>query len=78
MAYSIVEVLDKYYSLKAGLKWPNDILIKGKKIGGILSEVIAEPGQINRIIMGVGININYYAKDLPGEIAQSAGTIMDF
>jgi BirA family biotin operon repressor/biotin-[acetyl-CoA-carboxylase] ligase len=40
------------------LKWPNDLLINGKKVGGILTEMHAEPGQIRFVIVGMGLNVN--------------------
>jgi BirA family transcriptional regulator, biotin operon repressor / biotin---[acetyl-CoA-carboxylase] ligase len=44
--------------LKLDLKWPNDILIGGKKVGGILTEMHAEPNQVRFVIVGIGINVN--------------------
>jgi BirA family transcriptional regulator, biotin operon repressor / biotin---[acetyl-CoA-carboxylase] ligase len=40
------------------LKWPNDLLINGKKVGGILTEMHAEPGQVRFVIVGIGLNVN--------------------
>ena len=40
------------------LKWPNDLLLGGKKVGGILTEMHAEPSQVRFVIVGVGINVN--------------------
>jgi BirA family transcriptional regulator, biotin operon repressor / biotin---[acetyl-CoA-carboxylase] ligase len=40
------------------LKWPNDLLITGKKVGGILTEMHAEPGQVRFVIVGIGLNVN--------------------
>jgi BirA family biotin operon repressor/biotin-[acetyl-CoA-carboxylase] ligase len=40
------------------LKWPNDILVGGKKLGGILTEMHAEPNQVRFVIVGIGINVN--------------------
>jgi BirA family transcriptional regulator, biotin operon repressor / biotin---[acetyl-CoA-carboxylase] ligase len=54
------------------LKWPNDLLIKGKKLGGILTEMHAEPAQVRFVIVGMGINVNQekFPADL-GAIATS-------
>jgi BirA family biotin operon repressor/biotin-[acetyl-CoA-carboxylase] ligase len=58
--------------LTADLKWPNDLLINGKKVGGILTEMHAEPGQIRFVIVGIGLNVNQerFAGEL-GAIATS-------
>ena len=45
------------------IKWPNDILIDGKKISGILAETVFKNGELKGIIIGVGINLNADAKD---------------
>src|ERR1700724_2097619 len=44
--------------LNVDLKWPNDLLIRGKKVGGILTEMHAEPAQIRFVIVGIGLNVN--------------------
>jgi len=54
---AIWNVLNKY-EYNPLIKWPNDILINGKKIAGILSELNGEMGKINYIIVGMGINCN--------------------
>lgn len=53
--------------VKADLKWPNDLLIDGKKICGILTEMNAEATRVRYIVVGVGINVNQasFPKELP-------------
>jgi BirA family biotin operon repressor/biotin-[acetyl-CoA-carboxylase] ligase len=53
--------------LNVDLKWPNDLLIGGKKFGGILTEMHAEPTQIRFVIVGIGINVNQ--ERFPPELA---------
>ncbi len=48
-----------------GIKWPNDIYYQNKKVGGILTEMSAESDRINFVVVGVGINANSVAADLP-------------
>ncbi len=45
-------------NLKPRIKWPNDILLNGKKVCGILSELVADLGEINYAIVGIGLNVN--------------------
>ena len=51
----------------AGIKWPNDLLLDGKKICGILTELSAEMERINYMVVGVGINVNQEESDFPEE-----------
>lgn len=53
--------------LVVDLKWPNDLLISGKKVGGILTEMHAEPGQVRFLIVGIGLNVNQ--EKFPAELA---------
>jgi BirA family biotin operon repressor/biotin-[acetyl-CoA-carboxylase] ligase len=59
----------------ARLKWPNDILLNGKKIAGILSEMELEGPEIRCVILGVGINVNWKQEDFTPELQNSAGSI---
>ena len=44
--------------MNADLKWPNDVLIDGKKVCGILTEMNAEATRVRYIVVGIGINVN--------------------
>ena len=59
--------------LAVDLKWPNDLLIGGKKTGGILTEMHAEPGQIRFVIVGIGLNVNQ--EKFSGEVAETATSL---
>jgi BirA family transcriptional regulator, biotin operon repressor / biotin---[acetyl-CoA-carboxylase] ligase len=54
--HSAVEQIDSRVS--PDLKWPNDLLIEGKKFCGILTEMNAEPTRVRHIVVGIGINVN--------------------
>jgi len=45
--------------VQSDLRWPNDLLIGGKKLGGILTEMHAEPDHVKFLIVGMGINVNH-------------------
>lgn len=63
---ALVETLNSMdNNLNAKIKWPNDILISGKKISGILTELSADVEKINYIVVGVGINLNTEKGILP-------------
>ncbi|MGB9902260.1 biotin--[acetyl-CoA-carboxylase] ligase [Methanothrix sp.] len=55
------------YGLNARIKWPNDVLVNGRKICGILTEISAELDIINYVIIGIGINANMSVSSLPEE-----------
>ncbi len=61
--------------LEARLKWPNDIFVHGKKVGGILSEMVAEGEQIRFIILGVGLNVNWRREDVPSDLREIATSL---
>lgn len=64
-AVAVAKAIRSYTGLNAVIKWPNDILINGKKVCGILTEMKAEQDMIDFIILGIGVNVNTKAKDLP-------------
>jgi BirA family biotin operon repressor/biotin-[acetyl-CoA-carboxylase] ligase len=55
---AVATTIRKLFGLKAGLKWPNDVLIEGKKVCGILAEMDAEMDVVNFVNVGIGINAN--------------------
>jgi BirA family biotin operon repressor/biotin-[acetyl-CoA-carboxylase] ligase len=54
-AYTAIQT---HSGLVVDLKWPNDLLTSGKKVGGILTEMHAEPGLVRFVIVGIGVNVN--------------------
>lgn len=75
IAVGIMEGIKKYTGHDVKIKWPNDILINGKKIVGILTEISAEMERINYIVAGVGINANQNVDDFPEEIKIKATSL---
>jgi len=69
------QALARACGLEARLKWPNDILVNGKKVAGILSEMEAEGLQVRFIILGVGINVNWQKKDIPPDLQEIATSL---
>lgn len=57
-ALAVSRTLEKYLQMVPQLKWPNDVLVQGKKISGILSESQTDDEKVEFVIIGIGININ--------------------
>jgi BirA family biotin operon repressor/biotin-[acetyl-CoA-carboxylase] ligase len=67
-AVAIVKAIERCAQIKAQIKWPNDILINEKKVGGILTEMSAELDMINWVVVGIGINVNVDHREFPEDI----------
>jgi len=52
------------------VKWPNDLWVGNKKLGGILSEAVSGPGGLEAVVVGLGINVNLTAEQVPEELRQ--------
>jgi BirA family transcriptional regulator, biotin operon repressor / biotin---[acetyl-CoA-carboxylase] ligase len=70
---SVRSAVQAVTGLAVDLKWPNDVLIRGKKAGGILTEMHAEPGQIRFVIVGIGLDVNQ--EKFPAELANLATSL---
>jgi BirA family biotin operon repressor/biotin-[acetyl-CoA-carboxylase] ligase len=62
-------------NLQPEIKWPNDILIGGKKVAGILTELSAELDKVRYIILGIGIDVNLDAGEFPTELEKMATSL---
>jgi BirA family transcriptional regulator, biotin operon repressor / biotin---[acetyl-CoA-carboxylase] ligase len=74
-AVAIVQAIEDLTDLLPEIKWPNDILIRGKKVTGILTELEAEADRINSVIIGIGINVNQTIEDFPSELQEIATSL---
>ena len=75
-AVALARTVRGLYNLDAGIKWPNDLLINGRKSAGILTEMSAEPELVRHIILGVGIDVNMPREDFPKEIKDISTSVM--
>lgn len=63
LSVCLAKVLETY-GLKPQIKWPNDVLINGKKIAGILSESVMQGGLFKGLVVGIGVNLNAQQQDV--------------
>jgi len=75
MAVAVAEGIRQATGLDAVVKWPNDVLLDGKKICGILLELVAEMTQVHQLIVGIGINANQKITDFPPEVQAKATSL---
>ncbi|MWC28501.1 biotin--[acetyl-CoA-carboxylase] ligase [Paenibacillus sp. MMS18-CY102] len=74
-AVALCRSLRKTTGLEIGIKWPNDLLINGKKISGILLESAAEDERIKYVVAGTGISVNLDISDYPEELLERATSL---
>jgi BirA family biotin operon repressor/biotin-[acetyl-CoA-carboxylase] ligase len=74
-AQSLAETIADYDAVDVRVKWPNDCLINGRKVAGILTELSAEVGRVRYVIVGIGINVNHRRRDFPPDIARFATSL---
>ncbi len=75
-AVAVVQAIKALYpALETNIKWPNDLLINGKKCTGILTEMIADPDRIQALLIGIGINVNQQLHEFPEELQSIATSL---
>lgn len=75
IAVAASKAIERVAGLEAAIKWPNDILINGKKTAGILTELQAEADSIHSVIVGIGMNVNQQPEHFSDEIAPIATSL---
>ncbi len=74
-ATALVRAIKAQTGLDPEIKWPNDILIRGKKVAGILTELSAELDRTKYVVLGIGINVNVSAKEFPSDLRRIATSL---
>jgi BirA family biotin operon repressor/biotin-[acetyl-CoA-carboxylase] ligase len=59
--------------LGVDIRWPNDLLVNGKKVCGVLTEMSAELGRLHAVVLGIGINVNH--SEMPAELKRFATSL---
>jgi len=82
-AVAVAETISRFLNNGSGykpeptVKWPNDILINGKKAAGILTEMSSEMDRVNFVVIGIGVNVNMSKKMLPEELRPIATSLRE-
>lgn len=74
MGLAVASACRKMYDLPVGIKWPNDVVINGKKLCGILTEMNMKEMAVEYVVIGTGINVN--TKEFPQEICRTATSLL--
>ena len=74
-ATALARAIQAQTRLAPEIKWPNDLLLDGRKVAGILTEMSAELDRVNYVIVGVGVDVNQTASDFPAEVRKLATSL---
>lgn len=74
-ATALRSAIQQQTGLKTEIKWPNDILVSGKKVAGILTELSAELDRIKYVVVGIGVDVNWNVADFPADLKSQATSL---
>ncbi|MHB8524138.1 MAG: biotin--[acetyl-CoA-carboxylase] ligase [Limisphaerales bacterium] len=72
---ALARAVQTHTALTPEIKWPNDILIRGKKVAGILTELSAELDRVNYVVLGIGVDVNLSLGEFPPELRKTATSL---
>ncbi len=75
-AVAVARTIEKVAKVQVDVKWPNDILLDGKKIAGLLNELSAEMEGIHYVVLGIGVNLNMAADQFPADLRYPATSLL--
>jgi|Deesub1362A_J573_1020465.scaffolds.fasta_scaffold00108_86 BirA family biotin operon repressor/biotin-[acetyl-CoA-carboxylase] ligase len=71
---AVAEAIGRFVAGSPQLKWPNDVLLEGRKVAGILCELDAEADRVHHVILGIGINVN---NEIPPQVRETAVSLKE-
>ena len=74
-ATALARAIRQHTGLVPEIKWPNDILLQGRKVAGVLTELSAELDHIKYVILGIGVDVNQTAAEFPPELRKLATSL---
>ena len=74
-AAAVARTIGEITGLEPTVKWPNDILLEGRKVAGLLNELDAETERVRYLILGIGVNVNMRAEQFPADLRYPASSL---
>lgn len=75
-AVAVARTIEAVTGLVPAIKWPNDLLMGGRKVAGLLNEMSAETDRVGFVILGIGVNVNMRADQFPDGLRAPATSLM--
>jgi BirA family biotin operon repressor/biotin-[acetyl-CoA-carboxylase] ligase len=75
-AVAVARAIEAVTHLQPRIKWPNDILVNGRKVAGLLNEMSAETDTIHWVVLGIGVNINMGREQFPDRLRHPASSLL--
>lgn len=74
-AVAVAEAIERSAGLAPVIKWPNDVLVNGFKVAGMLNEMSAETERVEFLVLGIGVNINMQRDQFPADLRHPASSL---
>lgn len=74
-AVAVCRAIIRCTGLQPTAKWPNDVLLNGAKVAGLLNEMSSETDQVHYVVLGIGVNLNMRAEQFPAELRYPATSL---
>ena len=74
-AVAVCRAIQAVTALQPTVKWPNDVLLDGAKVAGLLNEMSAETDRVNYVVLGIGVNLNMSAAQFPADLRYPATSL---
>ncbi len=75
-AVAVARAVKMTTGIQPEIKWPNDLLLNGRKFAGLLNEMSAETDRVSFVILGIGVNINMQAEQFPADLRTPATSLL--
>jgi BirA family biotin operon repressor/biotin-[acetyl-CoA-carboxylase] ligase len=78
LAVAAAEALEGFSTTRPAVKWPNDVLMGGRKVAGILTEMASDMDRVGHVVAGLGVNVNAENSSFPAELRTKAASLREF